>query len=375
LLITLLLSGLIVFSTYATSNKSDVKLTKNITKSFLVGAKPEVDVSNKYGKVIVTGWDKDSVKISVDIVAYGKNSETVEKMIAKVDVDFMHNAGYLAVETQMNRRRGNFGGLISDLEGYGKTFLNSNKLTIDYTIYVPKATVFSLENKFGDVFLDKLYGTIDLDLSHGDLKARELQGKANIQLSYGNGRIKTMKEGFIKLKGGEIDVQEGDEIDVESSSSELIFGDIKSLLISSRNDKIRAGSVRVLKGTGDFTDIFVSEVNNELDINMEYGELYVERIGEDFSSILINSKAADINLVISPESYFSANISGSEDRMIIPNSMLSLGKKNTKDSDYDFTLSGEVGPTRSTKGKVAIKSMNADLIISIKETGIFTRKD
>ncbi|MEL6562400.1 MAG: hypothetical protein AAFQ94_29795, partial [Bacteroidota bacterium] len=182
-------------------------------------------------------------------------------------------------------------------------------------------------------------------------------------------------EGFLKRKGGEIEIDEGVKVNIESSSSELAFGDIKSLYINSRNDKIRTGSLQVLKGTGDFTDIFAENVELDLDLNLEYGEFFAERIGEDFNAISLNSKSTDINLVLSPKSYFNANISGNEDRMIIPNSMLSLGKKDNSDAGYDFTLSGTVGYTRDQVGKVNIKAVNADLIISIKETAVFTKKN
>lgn len=357
------------------NGKDDTKLTKNITKSFAMTKNAEVDVINKYGKVVITAWDKDSVKVVIDIIAYGKNDDAVDKLMNKVNIEFMKSGDYLAVETEMNRKGGSFGSVLSNIEGYSKTLLNKNKVTIDYTIYMPGTAVLNLENKFGDVFIGNFDGKIDLDISHGDLKARSLNGQSDISLSYGKGRIKNMKSGFLKLKGGGIEIDEGTKINVESSSSELAFGDIKSLLINSRNDKIRAGSLNELKGTGDFTDIFVSNVELDLDLNLEYGEFYAERVGEDFNSITLNSKSTDINLVLSPKSYFNANISGNEDRMIIPNSMLSLGKKDNSDSDFDFTLSGTVGYTRDKIGKVNIKAVSADLIISIKEAAIFTKKN
>ena len=366
---------LMSFSAIAGGGKDDTKLTKNITKSYAMTSRAEVDITNKYGKVVVTAWDKDSVKIVVDIIAYGKNDDAVDKLMNKVNIDFMKSGDYLSVETEMNRKGGSFGAVLSNIEGYSKSLLNKNKVTIDYTIYLPGTASLNLENKFGDVFIGNFDGKIDLDLSHGDLKARNLKGDSKVFLSFGKGRIRNMKDGFLKLKGGEIEIDEGVKINVESSSSELAFGNIKSLYINSRNDKIRTGSLNVLKGTGDFTDIFAENVESDLDLNLEYGEFYAERIGEDFNTITLNSKSTDINLVLSPKSYFNANISGNEDRMIIPNSMLSLGKKDKSDSGYDFTLTGTVGYTRDKVGKVNIKAINADLIISIKEAAVFTKKN
>lgn len=366
---------LMSISAIAGGGKDDTKLTKNITKSYAMTSRAEVDITNKYGKVVVSAWDKDSVKIVVDIIAYGKNDEAVDKLMNKVNVDFMKSGDYLSVETEMNRKGGSFGTVLSNIEGYSKSLLNKNKVTIDYTVYLPSTASLILENKFGDVFIGNFDGNIDLDLSHGDLKARGLKGDSKIFLSFGKGRINQLKEGFLKLKGSEIEIDEGTKINVESSSSELAFGNIKSLYINSRNDKIRTGSLNVLKGTGDFTDIFVENVESDLDLNLEYGEFFAERIGEDFNTISLNSKSTDINLVLSPKSYFNANISGNEDRMIIPNSMLSLGKKDNSDAGYDFTLSGTVGYTRDKVGKVNIKAINADLIISIKEAEVFTKKN
>lgn len=375
ILLSFLLSIATLAGTWADGGKDDTRLTKNITKSFAVNSDAEVNIINKYGKVIVNAWDKDSVKISVDIIAYGKNDDAVDKLIKKVEIDFTHSADYLSAETEMNKKGGSFGSLLSNIEGYSKSILNNNKLTINYTVRVPAEAVLDLENKFGNIFLGDSFKDADIELTNGDLKARELLGRSSIRISFGKGKIRHMKGGFIKLKGGEIEVEEGVAIKVESSSSELTFGDVKSLSINSRNDKIRATTLQQLSGTGDFTDIFVTSVNEELDLNLEYGELFVEKVGEDFNNITLNSKSADINLVLSPKSYFDANISGNEDRMIVPNNMLSLGKKGNSGTDYDFTLSGSVGYTRDHIGKVTIKAVSADVIISIKETSVFTKKN
>ncbi|MEL6562006.1 MAG: hypothetical protein AAFQ94_27715, partial [Bacteroidota bacterium] len=197
------------FSAIAEGGKDDTKLTKNITKSYAMTSKSEVDIINKYGKVVVSAWDKDSVKIVVDIIAFGKNDDAVDKLMSKVNIDFMRSGDYLSVETKMNRKGGSFGAVLSNIEGYSKSLLNKNKVTIDYTVYLPVTSSLNLENKFGDVFIGNFDGNIDLDLSHGDLKARSLKGDSKILLSFGKGRIKYMKEGFLKLKGGEIEIDEG----------------------------------------------------------------------------------------------------------------------------------------------------------------------
>lgn len=375
--IMLCLSFVIGFSAYAVaSDKGDTKLTKNITRSFAVESGDDVEVINKYGKIIINTWDKDSAKFSVDIVATGKTDDIVEKLMDKVKIDFSYAVGFLTVETDMDKKKGALSSVLNSIEDYSKSFTSRNKVTIDYTIYVPDGVNLTLDNKFGNVFINDFSGKLDLTLSHGDLRTRSLEGKSEVSLSFGNGTIKNMKDGTVKLKGSELAVNNAQRLSVQSSSSEMTLGDIKSLKLNSRNDKIRIQEVTSVSGSGDFSDVNVDALISELDLNLDYGEIFVDRVDANFKAIAINSKSADISLILSPQSYFSANIAAQEDRVIIPNNMLSLRKNQNSDGELDLNLEGMVGNTRDDNvGKVNIIANNADLIISIKETPIFTDRD
>lgn len=375
--IMLCLSFVIGFSAYAVaSDKGDTKLTKNITRSFAVESGDDVEVINKYGKIIINTWDKDSAKFSVDIVATGKTDDIVEKLMDKVKIDFSYAVGFLTVETDMDKKKGALSSVLNSIEDYSKSFTSRNKVTIDYTIYVPDGVNLTLDNKFGNVFINDFSGKLDLTLSHGDLRTRSLEGKSEVSLSFGNGTIKNLKDGTVKLKGSELAVNNAQRLSVQSSSSEMTLGDIKSLKLNSRNDKIRIQEVTSVSGSGDFSDVNVDALISELDLNLDYGEIFVDRVDANFKAIAINSKSADISLILSPQSYFSANIAAQEDRVIIPNNMLSLRKNQNSDGELDLNLEGMVGNTRDDNvGKVNIIANNADLIISIKETPIFTDRD
>ncbi len=375
--IMLCLSFVIGFSAYAVAtDKGDTKLTKNITRSFSVESGDDVEVINKYGKIIINTWDKDSAKFSVDIVATGKTDDIVEKLMDKVKIDFSYAVGFLTVETDMDKKKGALSSVLNSIEDYSKSFTSRNKVTIDYTIYVPDGVNLTLDNKFGNVFINDFSGKLDLTLSHGDLRTRSLEGQSEVSLSFGNGTIKNMKDGTVKLKGSELAVNNAQRLSVQSSSSEMTLGDIKSLKLNSRNDKIRIQEVTSVSGSGDFSDVNVDALVSDLDLNLDYGEIFVDRVDANFKSISINSKSADISLILSPQSYFSANIAAMEDRVIIPNNMLSLRKNQNSDGELDLNLEGMVGNTRDDNvGKVNIIANNADLIISIKETPIFTDRD
>ncbi len=373
----LVLPFFVIWGRTEAGNGEDTKLTKNITRSFSLKSGDNIEVFNKYGKVIVNTWDKDSVKFSIDIVASGKTDDIVDKLMNKVEIDFNYATGFLMVETEMDKKSGPFSSVISTIEDYSKTsFGSKNKVTIDYNIQLPSNVDLTVENKFGDVFINDFQGNLELDLSHGDLRARKLSGESDISLSFSKSTIKGIEKGIVKLKGAEVDIEEAQKLTLQSSSSEITLGTIGYLKVGSRNDQFRVDNVARITGTGDFSDFQINNLMSSLDLNLEYGEFFLERVDSDFKNITIKSKSADMSMILSPKSYFKANISGHEDRMIIPNNMLSLRKtEKNEESDLDFALEGFVGNTRELIGKLNIIANNADLIISIKETPIFTDRD
>ena len=96
-------------------------LVKNISQSFKVEEKSTLELTNKYGQVILQTWDKDSVVVNVKITAYGKNDEALSKNMERVDVDFTNFGDVLTIETVLDRNSSVFKDVINSLGDYSKT--------------------------------------------------------------------------------------------------------------------------------------------------------------------------------------------------------------------------------------------------------------
>ncbi len=57
----------------------------HIVRNFKISAKSTVEVYNKYGKVHIRTWDKDSVKFEVDLRIQTSNSEKLNKLKKEQD--------------------------------------------------------------------------------------------------------------------------------------------------------------------------------------------------------------------------------------------------------------------------------------------------
>ena len=151
------------------------------------------------------------------------------------------------------------------------------------------------------------------------------------------------------------------------------MGEVESLQINSRNDKYDVEMIAEIIGEGTFTDLNLDFVSSTARLDFDYGEIFISRIEKDFSRIAIKGKSCDINMILDQASYIKTRIIGQEDRMILPNSMLGM-KKEPLEEDR-ISLSGFVGNTNSTNSILDVDINSGELIISIKETDIFTNRN
>ena len=87
-------------------------------------------------------------------------------------------------------------------------FQSDGKIEIDYTVWMPKTNQLKVENKFGDVYIDDYSGEIEINLSNGNLKSHDFEGKANLKLSFADATINQMKTGSLDCNYSEVFIKE-----------------------------------------------------------------------------------------------------------------------------------------------------------------------
>ncbi len=346
-----------------------VRQERDLNRTFLSSENGKVEIINKYGEVIVRTWESDSVRFDVLIRAEGKNSDVVNKSMNRVDVRFRKVGGVISAVTEVSKGRGVFSGVLSEVEGV----MGNNKLKINYEIWIPEGVLLSVENKFGDVYLTDLDAKVDLDVSHGDIKAGNFSESLNLKHSFGKASFGKVNDAILTLRGSEIDFEEAFSLNLESGSSEIRVDKAGKIQFNSRNDKIRLLDVKEVLCEGAFTDLTIDRLRGSSRLDFSYGDIYLSRIDKDFKNIDITGKSTDINLILDQASYIKTFIKGPEDRMILPNSMLVMQKEQFEDGKV--SLSGDVGNTNINHSQLIIDADGGELIVSIKETSLFTEKD
>lgn len=353
------------------ASTAQVKMEKDYDESFPVEEGNKVEISNKYGEVIIQTWDETQVRIVAKIIAQGRNQDVVNKNMNRVNLDMRKLGQLITVDTEIEKRGGTFTEVFKDVEEYSRSLFGNKKLSVDLQVWLPENIDLSINNKYGDIYIAKHSAELDITLAHGDLRVDRIEGKLDFEHSFGKANFNYINRGRMVLRGSETTVEEGNSFSFQSSSSEINLFNTHYVKLNSRNDKVTVSQINELYGSGKFTEIDADRIMRNVDLNLEFGEISLKQIEQKFKNISITSKATDIMITLNQASYIDASIRGAEDKMIVPNAMLSLSR-NFNDEDNTVTLFGMVGPTQDFQSKLTVDSDRGDVIISIKDTPVFT---
>ncbi|MEM7296909.1 MAG: hypothetical protein AAF391_01435 [Bacteroidota bacterium] len=361
--------SIVLFLACVTSTLGQVRQERDFNKSFQIPEDGKIEIINKYGEIIVRTWDSDSVRFDVLVRAEGRNSDVVNKSMQRVDIKFRKVGRVVSAVTEVSKGRGFFGNVASEVSGV----MGSNKLKINYEVWLPEGVLLSVENKYGDVYLADMDAKVDIDVSHGDIKAGDISKSLNLKHSYGKTSFGKVESIIGTLRSSESYFEEVNSINIESGSSDIRIDKASKTQFNSRNDEIVLLDVFEVMCEGSFTDLTAELIRGSARLDFSYGDIYLSRIEKNFNTIDITGKSTDINLILNQASYIKTFIKGPEEKMILPNSML-LMKKELFD-DGRISLSGDVGNTNTEHSQLVINAEDGELIIAIKETSLFSDRD
>ncbi len=280
--------------------------TKEITKQYKVTPQTRIEISNRYGKIELNTWEKDSVVIKINIRVEEKKLSRLEKSMDDIKFDFTDSQHFLIARTQVGE---NLSSIEKEIQKFKETLLQSDgNIEINYSVWLPKTNELKVENKFGDIFIGDYKGEVNLDLSNGNLKSHDFEGKTNLTLNFADATINQMKTGRIESNYSDLYIKKAESLRIVSKSSTFEILELKELDADSRRDKFRIRLVDLVDATGSFSNFRLNELTDRLTLRSEYGDLDVEKTATDFSNIFIESKSTDINLYFDSDSSFGYEI-------------------------------------------------------------------
>lgn len=327
--------------------------SQNVVRTFHAGSETRLDLSNKYGTVHIIPWNKDSIKIDIDLFIKSSSASKLEKLKRNIDFELTDTKYYVIANTMFGTKGGNF---FSDLKDLSGTIIPSkNDVKIDYTVHIPSSININITNKYGDIYIDDMKGSVSVNLSNGDIKANSLMGESNISLNFGNGIINELNNARLNIAYADIEIQSAGQLNIESKSSKIRIHRVEILKTFSKRDKYSVSNINNLFGESWFSDIWINKMNEEINHNPKYGALKVDSIPDDFSFININTEFTDLNLVFNKSASFQLEIFKHINAMLrMPEE---YGELEIIDQEEEAVhLKGMVGPAHNTVSRVKISA-------------------
>lgn len=280
--------------------------TREFTRRFRIQPETRIDITNKYGKIELNTWKKDSVVIRFRMEINAKKPDKLSKMLSELDFDVSNSQHYLIVKTQIDQNRSQ---IESELLKFKETILQtSGSIRIDLEVWLPDNRELRLENKFGDIILGDFSGETQIVLSNGKLKCGDLPKRATLNLSFADATINVLTNARILSNYSDISIRNSEVLRLETKSSTIEIQNSSDLSIDSRRDKYRLRLADKIDASGNFSHFMVSELKSKASMRLSYGSLDIEKILTDFSNIYVDSRSTDLNLYFNPEAKFNFQI-------------------------------------------------------------------
>lgn len=278
--------------------------TKYINKSFAIDRDSYVEIENKYGDITFEHWDQDSVSFNIEIIARSEKPQNLRGMLDKIDVDFTSASSFVVAETEWADNVSFFTKKGYDLkQGLG----SQDKIEVNYIVKIPNWVPLDVTNRFGNVFIGRHYGDLNVFVSYGDFRAREIRKGEKIEVRFGKLKIKEIEYANLVLGAAKsVDIEEAGELIVESTSSEIEIESIRKINIRSKHDDIFIEKVQEIQGTFALSDTKIQTLQNNLSASMKMGSMRIIEADAMANKISIEGNKGDI--FIGVPDYFDGQI-------------------------------------------------------------------
>jgi len=337
------------------------EVSKQLVQTYDMTNSGELYVENKYGDLTITGWNRDEVSITVDITVTHRKRENAKNLLDRISLNIKEIEDFITVTSEIaEKNTGFFARYFNKANPFD--FDRSN-VQIDYTIQLPENAELDITNRFGDVIIDDWSGKLKATVEHGDIWVNKDINNADVALKYGKLRTKSINYGTIRIKNGNVDVEESKDLRINSSGSGIKIDRVSALEIYSSKDEITVTEAGAVHGDLEFTNMHLNAIGNQIDLSMKIADFRVSQVQSPEAAIVIDQESSEVSLTISDFSFrFDATLE--EGLLRLPKSfknietkMLDKGKRIRKiNATYGKGFSGTVSIT-GTKGVILLKEI------------------
>ena len=319
--------------------KAHDEFTRVIRKEYAVNPDAQVTVNNRFGKIHCTNWDKNAVSFEVTITVTAADQEEAEKKFKRISIDFTDSPSSVSAVTNMDE------------------FKNSGRgrFSIDYMISMPVTNNLDVTNKFGDIFINEIQGKARINLGYGNLEAKKLGNSDNLlDIKFSKARVNWIKGAVLSLKYSDMSLDYAGSLRLDSKFSDLDAEKIIALNVVFEGGKLNMENSSAVESRSKFSDIDIQRIEQSLNLDIQYGNCDVHEMPADFTSVSIRNKYGDVSIGLSEQAKYSLEADLKYCELDYPSDNAKFSFRSTTPTENEYK--GIIGGTESPVSKVIVHS-------------------
>lgn len=327
---------------------SQDKVVSEINETYSIHKETELSITNKYGNIDIRNWDKQEVDVKVQIVVKDMSEKQVEDILKAIKIEYRVEGDKIVFETSYDD---NFSKNIFSFGDGGKKF------EVNYIVNMPHSLKIHLNNKYGNIFIDKLSSASIIELKYGNLRANDIKSEnkdpmTQLILGYSEGNIEMCSWLKIATKYSKINIEESKALIVVSKYSKIYVERGSSIVTESKYDEYNVGTIANFVTEASYTNFRFKSIGKKLQSKSNYSDFKISFMPASFEMVKITNKYGSYKIGIEDNASYHIKGYSKYGNIAFPN----VGRVNRIQENTELTIEGLVGKNDNTDAKVIIES-------------------
>jgi hypothetical protein len=319
--------------------KAHDEFTRLIKREFTINPDAQLTINNRFGKVHCSNWEKNSVSIDVTITVTAADQQEADKKFKRIAIDFTDSPSSVTAITNLD-----------EIKNSGK-----GRFSIDFMINMPVTVNLDVTNKFGDIFINELQGKARINLGYGNLEAKKLGNSDNLlDVKFSKASVNWIKGAVLSLKYSEMNLDYAGSLRLDSKFSDLDAEKIIALNMIFEGGRLNMENSSAVDSRSKFSDLDIQRIEQSLNLDIQYGNCDVHEMPADFTSVNIRNKYGDVSIGLSEQSKYSLEADLKFCELDFPADKAKFSFRSTTSTANSYK--GIIGGTDSPVSKVVVHS-------------------
>jgi hypothetical protein len=310
-----------------------------IKKEYPVNPDAQLVISNQYGKIHCSNWDKPVIAVEIVLSVEASNEQAAQKLLNNITVEMTSSPSLVSIKSSIDK-----GGV----SGH-------SKFNVDIDVRLPSGINIDFTNKFGDIELDVVDGKSKINLSYGNMEINKLNNSDNLlDVKFSKANVRSMKGAVVLLKYSELEAGYAGSLRLDSKYSNISADKIVSLTGTLEGGDVEVTNSSAVDVKSKFSDLSFTKIETSLDLDIQYGSFETEEMPATFSSININNKYGDVSIGLSKEASYDLDANLKFCDLDFPSDKASFTQKIKTNTSKSYKAT--VGSNANPSSKVTVNS-------------------